>query len=993
MTEPAHILVVDDDPNIRRLFHDMLISGGYRVSPVSSGEEALAYLHLITPDLILLDLTLPGIDGNEVIRRLKADQSKPFIPVIVITAQANLETSVHSLDTGADDFLPKPVNVAELLAHVRAMLRLQRAQRSLRNEQRKTELLLHLTRELGSSIDLDSLLTRFLDHLADAVGAVRASIIIVGDQDDHALCYSSSRHPATQRLQDILRQGVAGWALRERKPLVIEDAEYDDRWIKTGSNQSSIRSVVSMPVIRDDLALAVITMVHHTPGYFSAEHTELLSSVALQAAMALQSAQLFRLTQQQKELLTQRAEELRRINQINAHLSELMSPDQLARLVTYMVHQQFGYPRVSMLMREGDELVIHSVAGSIGTKSPQGLRLPIEQGLNGWALHHQQTVRVDDVHTDDRFAPFRSDNDVVRSELVVPVLLRREVLGTLDVQSAEPAAFSQNDEAILNAIVSQVGVALGNAMLLENEHRRVRQLNQVNNLSVAITAQLDTTQNLQLASNAIAAIFGVNRAGLIIFNDEDAQSDPTVTVQGTLLDPNNALLQSFLTSPDFRAQINRLRAPLIERDLPNNPVLGVIRDVLLNRGIAALLLIPLLKGSSTLGLLCVDATDRDEHFDKAELEVATTIGSLIVQVIENTRLYRAVEDERTTLNAVLRSAADAIVLIGPDDELLLANSAAEERLSLYLAQDRGKPLQMLQNGRDNAALDGLLSILTTANGSVSAGPIELELPQDITYSISVAPVRNADGQRLGRVAVLQDITPIKALERQERERVRGIFRRYVSPPVAEYLLSAGQEWGEPTECDVVVLFADLRGFTTLAERTEPDILIRRILNRYFTAMTNVLHQHLGTIDKFLGDGIIGVFGTPIARPDDPQRSVLAAVDMQLAFAALGEAWRDELGLDIGMGIGISYGRAVVGNIGSDQRLDYTLIGDVVNTANRLCGMARAGQIIISYHLYDALPPEWDAPWLLHPLGPVRLKGKQEPHPVFEVAYTQLTQLR
>ena len=148
----------------------------------------------------------------------------------------------------------------------------------------------------------------------------------------------------------------------------------------------------------------------------------------------------------------------------------------------------------------------------------------------------------------------------------------------------------------------------------------------------------------------------------------------------------------------------------------------------------------------------------------------------------------------------------------------------------------------------------------------------------------------------------------------------SIFRRYVSLPGAEHLLSAGQEWGEPIECDVAVLCADLRGFTILTERTEPDILIQRILNRYFTTMTDVLHQHFGTIDKFLGDGIIGVFGTPIARPDDPQRSVLAAVDMQIAFAALGEEWHDELGLDIGMGIGISYGCAVVGNIGSGQRL-------------------------------------------------------------------------
>jgi adenylate cyclase len=246
-------------------------------------------------------------------------------------------------------------------------------------------------------------------------------------------------------------------------------------------------------------------------------------------------------------------------------------------------------------------------------------------------------------------------------------------------------------------------------------------------------------------------------------------------------------------------------------------------------------------------------------------------------------------------------------------------------------------------------------------------------------------VQSADGQPLGQVAVLRDISAIKRLERQERERVRSVFRRYVSPQVAEQLLNAGGEFGDPTERDVVVLFADLRGFTAITERTDPQVLITQILNRYFTAMTEVLYAHDGTIDKFLGDGVIGVFGSPISHPDDPRRALAAAVDMQRAFGDLAATWREDLGMEIGMGVGVSYGRAVVGNIGSTQRQDYTLIGDVVNTASRLSGMARAGQVIVSYHLYDALPRA-GMPWALRSLGQVELKGKQEPHRIYEVGY-------
>src|SRR5439155_24891794 len=112
MTELAHILVVDDDPSVRRMFQILLGDIGYRVSTASSGEEALAYLDLVTPDLVLMDLLLPGINGQEVTARIKADTTKPFIPVILITGQSDQRSKVLSLDAGADDFLSKPVEFA-----------------------------------------------------------------------------------------------------------------------------------------------------------------------------------------------------------------------------------------------------------------------------------------------------------------------------------------------------------------------------------------------------------------------------------------------------------------------------------------------------------------------------------------------------------------------------------------------------------------------------------------------------------------------------------------------------------------------------------------------------------------------------------------------------------------------------------------------------------------------------------------------------------------
>src|SRR5262249_51494262 len=154
-------------------------------------------------------------------------------------------------------------------------------------------------------------------RLADAIGAVRASIILTFN--GRPRMYSSTRNSATLALEDILRDGIAGWVLRERHATIVADTREDDRWVAATTHQRMVRGVAAVPILREGQALGVITLVHHTPGYFTEEHLDLLSSVAAQSAIALENAELFRLTRSQKDLLERRAEELQRINQVSRH--------------------------------------------------------------------------------------------------------------------------------------------------------------------------------------------------------------------------------------------------------------------------------------------------------------------------------------------------------------------------------------------------------------------------------------------------------------------------------------------------------------------------------------------------------------------------------------------------------------------------------------------------------------------------------------------------
>jgi adenylate cyclase len=970
MTELAHILVVDDDPSIRRVMQFLLSDAGYRVSLATTGEEALAFLELITPDLILLDLMLPGLNGQEVTAQIKADPSKPFIPIILVTGQNDQRSKISSLDAGADDFLSKPVEFPELLARVRGMLRLQRSQRSFQGEQRKTELLLSLIRELGTTLDLDQLLRRFLDRLVEVIGAVRASIILI--HHDTPYLYSSMLLDPSPNMPDILQDGVAGWILEHREPVLIEDTRLDDRWVATFPHQRLVRSVAAMPIMRERQILGVLTLVHHTPNYFTTDHLELLESVAAQSAITFENAELFRLTTMQKDMLERRTEELQQINRLSHHLTELMRPEQLLHLVTHLVQQTFNFPIVTVMLRDGHELVVSALAGDVRPDMHLGLRYPINTGVVGWVVTNQMPLNVPDVEQDPRAIQLHVAAGV-RSELAVPIYTARRLFGVLHVQSQQVGAFGPDDATLLGTLAGQIGVALENANLFDIEQRRVRQLAQINTLSVALTAQLDSVEDLRITTDAIANIFGIEQCGIVV--SEPGRRHARVACRAPKPQRPNQPLRFNLPVQQL-ATVLDITTPEIISSVAEDTRLALLHGALERANISSLVVAPLMSAGKQIGLMALDITNARYRFDATELTLLETIASLITQVFDNARLYRRVEDERSTLNAVLTSAADPILLIGTHNELLLANRAAKQRFDF----ESGDELRLEDVIHD----PDLLNLLSRPTEESSSH--ELRLPDGTTFSISIAPVDGADKESLGRVAVLQDITAIKELERNKQERLRDALRRYVSPAIVEQMLEGGGEFGVPSERTVVVLFADLRGYTALTEGIDAKVLVDQVLNRYFNAMTNVLYHYEGTIDKFLGDGVLGVFGTPIAREDDLQRSLMAAVDMQRAFQVLQQQWEKTLGLRIGMGIGMAYGNAVVGNIGSEQRLDYTLVGDVVNTASRLGGLAEPNQILVSYHLIDKLPLDWNAPWPIRMIDKVTLKGKQQPHLIYTIDY-------
>jgi adenylate cyclase len=224
----------------------------------------------------------------------------------------------------------------------------------------------------------------------------------------------------------------------------------------------------------------------------------------------------------------------------------------------------------------------------------------------------------------------------------------------------------------------------------------------------------------------------------------------------------------------------------------------------------------------------------------------------------------------------------------------------------------------------------------------------------------------------------------RLIDRARREAVvLSNFQRYFAPDLAEQI--AGQEGSVRlggSRRQVAVLFSDIRGFTSLAETMSPDD-VASLLTEYFTVMVEIVFEHGGTLDKFMGDALMALWGAPLSREDDADRATRAAVAMQRALRRLNDDWRRRGRPVLSAGIGICVGDVFAGNIGSERRLEYTVIGDTVNIAERLCSEAGPGEILVSESLRQALasPPGFAV------LEPLTLKGKAQPVPVYRIEWS------
>ncbi|MEL6250157.1 MAG: adenylate/guanylate cyclase domain-containing protein, partial [Cyanobacteria bacterium J06627_15] len=243
-----------------------------------------------------------------------------------------------------------------------------------------------------------------------------------------------------------------------------------------------------------------------------------------------------------------------------------------------------------------------------------------------------------------------------------------------------------------------------------------------------------------------------------------------------------------------------------------------------------------------------------------------------------------------------------------------------------------------------------------------------------SLNLTVNPLTNPEGGVRGGLVVLEDIS--------QEKRMKTTLYRYMTPGVAERVMALGEDAlmvGERK--DVTVLFSDIRGYTTLTENLEAAAVVS-MLNEYFETMVEAVFNHEGTLDKFIGDALMAVFGAPLPLQNHAWASVQAALDMRYRLVAFNRDRNAKNQPEIRIGIGISSGEVVSGNIGSQRKMEYTVIGDGVNLSSRLEGITKqyGCDIVLSEHTYNLCKENiW-----VRELDSTRVKGKQKPVKIYEL---------
>jgi adenylate cyclase len=323
--------------------------------------------------------------------------------------------------------------------------------------------------------------------------------------------------------------------------------------------------------------------------------------------------------------------------------------------------------------------------------------------------------------------------------------------------------------------------------------------------------------------------------------------------------------------------------------------------------------------------------------------------------------------------SILKSTSNGMVTLDGEEIISYANDAALSILKIEHSELVDRPAEKFFCGENAWVMSAVKRVEETGQQDVSVDASLKIGEANIGVNMTATPLIGLDMEPIGTIIVFEDIT--------EEKRVKATMSRFMSKEVADQVLAAAESELGGKDQVISILFSDIRQFTTIAEAMGARETVS-MLNEYFSEMADVIEQHSGNVDKYIGDAIMALFGAPFRRPHDADNAVAAANEMLMKLRSLNQR-RTAQGKDaIDIGVGVATGDVIIGTIGSQKRMDYTAIGDSVNLASRLEGANKyyGSKILVSESTVRAMKNATP----MREIDLIRVKGKDRAIAVYEV---------
>jgi adenylate cyclase len=596
------------------------------------------------------------------------------------------------------------------------------------------------------------------------------------------------------------------------------------------------------------------------------------------------------------------------------------------------------------------------------------IRIMNTRGVAGWVYTNQKGSIILDAYKDDRFDKSVDMRTGYRTKSILCTPLKTvtgETIGVSQLLNKSGSPFNEQDLEILEAMTKQAAIALQSHIALENMEASRKQELEFLDVVSQISSELELSSLLNRIVSTITTMLDAERSSLFI-NDDKTNELFTEVGEGlgknVIRFPNHlGIAGTVFTSGEI------LNIPHCYADLRFNPSFDKQT------------------GYFTRSMLCAPVTNKDGKIigvsqvlnkrggsfsseDEARLVAFT---SQISIGIENAALFDNVQNLMNYNISMLSSMSNGVITINKENEIETCNDSGLRIMKLEESQEilTQKTVDFFKD--DNKWILGKLENVGEGEYIPDA---ELTFNDEkISTNVSIVPLKSTENESLGTMIMLEDIS--------NEKRMKSTMSRYMDADLAEQLMDGGEGLLGGQESIGTVLFSDIRSFTTLTEELGAQGTVA-LLNEYFTIMVDCVQNEGGMLDKFIGDAMMAIFGTPFPHDDDPDRAVRAAISMMNDLNDYNMRRAKEGKLPIDHGMGLNTDNIMSGNIGSPKRMDYTVIGDGVNLAARVESACKkyGAHILTTEYSFNA----FKATYRTRQVDNMIVKGKTKPVKIYEV---------